>query len=217
MMKEKYYIVAALAVGGVVSTHAEAACFNMNTNTGSGTTKVSQGLMCFDTLKPHYATRGWTGGGSTEGGSTGGSRSGNSDWGYGIPSEPEKPDSCTRAGNPILVASGTKVEFENDFTGLEHFPLTIFRGYASSNDKQGAFGLGWSSSFDKRLDLTAKIAYGEDGQSVALHRKTLNIPHVGSKFAWVSASWTNYLYLDASGLWIFKTEKDHYEVYTQST
>ena len=186
-MKEKYYVLAALALGGAASMEAEAACRTGYTNANG--TPVPQ-TICY----PDGG--GWTGGGWYGGGwdssdcnSSDWQSNSQSDWGYDtLPTEPEKPDSCTKAGNPILVASGTKVEFENNFTGLEHFPLSILRSYSSSNTSTGAFGAGWISVFDKKLDLTTKTAFREDGQSLTLYEKMFDIPHVGWKTGWVSSS-----------------------------
>jgi hypothetical protein len=204
-MKDKYLVLAALALSGIVSQETEASTCTLKYTSSPGEKKVYQ-LVCWD-----GGARGfWSGGG---GDWNSNSSQDSSDWGYDtLPEEPEKPDSCTE-GNPILVASGTKVEFEDDFTGLEHFPLAVSRGYASNNLYSGAFGAGWSSTFDKRLDLTTKTVYREDGQSLNLHQGTFYLPIVGGQNGWVSASNKNFLYQHPSGLWILKTENGQYEVY----
>lgn len=219
-MKDKYYVLAALALGGMtLSTNAEAAGGGCRVSWTGESGHQAPSVTCWGG-DGNWGSDGWYGGGWYGGGGGWDSTQqdwnsgGGSDWGYDtLPTEPEKPDPCTKAGNPILVASGTKVEFENDFTGSEHFPLAVLRSYSSSKDNAGAFGIGWSSLFDKKLDLTAKTVFREDGQSLTLHETTFDIPHVGWKTGWVSSSWKNYLYQDASGLWILKTENDRYEVY----
>lgn len=137
-----------------------------------------------------------------------------SDWGSdggggGGNSSPD--DEC--AGNPIIVASGEKVEFETDFIGKEQYPLEIARKYSSKNNAEGAFGKGWSSSFDKRFDVNTKTLHRGDGKSVRLYAGSFDVPYIGQKTGYKSSSGKNYIYQDGTGHWIFRNESDQNEVY----
>ncbi|NRA83216.1 MAG: hypothetical protein HRU22_05400, partial [Gammaproteobacteria bacterium] len=75
----------------------------------------------------------------------------NDDWYDGEANSQNKKEQC--AGNPILIGSGAKVEFVDDFIGVAKRPLIIKRKYDSRNDYDGAFGKGWHSNFDKRIEF----------------------------------------------------------------
>ncbi|WP_407354672.1 RHS repeat-associated core domain-containing protein [Luteimonas sp. R10] len=80
------------------------------------------------------------------------------DWGgggsVGSPGAPEQPTSdhdpeikpCR--GNPIVVSTGNKVEFETDFTGAGEMPLSLSRTYNHYWNATGLFGRHWLSNFD---------------------------------------------------------------------
>ncbi|WP_233079618.1 DUF6531 domain-containing protein, partial [Rheinheimera soli] len=123
------------------------------------------------------------------------------------------PDDDKCDGNPIMVANGEKVEFETDFVGKEQYPLEISRYYSSHNNYEGAFGKGWSSSFDTRLDVSTKTLYRGDGKSVKLSAATFYVPGVGSKSGYKTASGKNYLYQGAGNSWVFRNESDQNEIY----
>jgi RHS repeat-associated protein len=83
---------------------------------------------------------------------------------------PERPcdDDCeNKAGNPILISNGTKLETMTDFsTGGSH-PLEFRRYYRSiMSSPFGRLGMGWSSTYDRMLVLessTSVEVYSETG------------------------------------------------------
>ncbi|MDX1705555.1 DUF6531 domain-containing protein [Pseudidiomarina sp.] len=56
--------------------------------------------------------------------------------------EEQKEDSC-RAGNPVIVSSGEKVESITDVVLKGQLPFSLTRDYSSLNSHIGAFGPGW--------------------------------------------------------------------------
>jgi RHS repeat-associated protein len=57
----------------------------------------------------------------------------------------------TAAGNPIDITSGNKYQREVDVAGIGASPLAFVRHYNSQADRDGAFGRGWSHTYDTRL------------------------------------------------------------------
>lgn len=53
-------------------------------------------------------------------------------------------------GNPVMLASGNKVEFEVDKTYGGEYPLSLERVYNSNTSASGIFGNRWISPFDRR-------------------------------------------------------------------
>lgn len=56
-------------------------------------------------------------------------------------------------GNPVVVSSGAKVDFEQDFTSSGEMPLQLTRSYNSFGIGVGIFGRHWSSNFDYKLSF----------------------------------------------------------------
>ena len=55
------------------------------------------------------------------------------------------------AGNPIMIATGNKVQFETDYVGKGDFPLSIRRTYNRAWTGTSEFGEKWMSNFSRRL------------------------------------------------------------------
>lgn len=74
------------------------------------------------------------------------------------------------AGNPILFASGNKVESELDFTTSGELPLFLERKYSAHWTERGLFGHNWISNFDLRLSVSTDesviTAYRPDARRV---------------------------------------------------
>lgn len=66
----------------------------------------------------------------------------------GLGSESE---SC---GNPIMVESGNKMQFETDYIGKGGFPLTISRTYNKAWVGEGLFGEKWITNYGHQLSFT---------------------------------------------------------------
>ncbi len=150
---------------------------------------------------------------SDDGGSSGDSNTG----------PKEQDDECK--GNPILVANGTKVEFENDFIGTEIFPLTIERNYNSEILKLSSFGRGWLSNIgNKRLEAFGYPSpvyltiYRQDGKHVFLHNKGYHDIDVGDAYRNVevfrSENSQMFAYINAQGNWTFYDTDGTFDVYS---
>ena len=63
---------------------------------------------------------------------------------------------CT--GNPIVIATGNKIEYESDITLSGRFPLSINRTYNQNNSYYGVFGRGWTTEIDRRLEVSGDPA-----------------------------------------------------------
>ena len=74
------------------------------------------------------------------------------------------------AGNPILFASGNKVESELDFATSGEMPLFLERKYSAKWSERGLFGHNWISNFDLRIAVSADeaiiTAYRADARRV---------------------------------------------------
>lgn len=57
-------------------------------------------------------------------------------------------------GNPVVVATGDKVQVESDPIGTLQKPLQIVRTYRTFSEPGGSLGGGWSFSFDRALSTT---------------------------------------------------------------
>lgn len=73
------------------------------------------------------------------------------------PAEDEQANDECRAGNPVIVSSGEKVESITDVVLLGQYPFSITREYSSLNTISGAFGPGWHSALDIELVLTSNV------------------------------------------------------------
>lgn len=119
---------------------------------------------CADDLRRGLAPRE----GQVRGGQPGGGKSANSpDPGSGQ-NAATNGDSC---GNPIIIASGNKVEPETDFGSPALFGLTLKRTYNLNSGFRGLFGPRWSSTFDLRATFesnnTVIRLYRPDGSNTA--------------------------------------------------
>jgi YD repeat-containing protein len=65
------------------------------------------------------------------------------------------------SGNPVLLATGNKVEVETDFSSSGEMPLTLTRSYNLHWHARGLFGGKWISSFDYRLTFGGTQAYDD--------------------------------------------------------
>ncbi|EKE79409.1 hypothetical protein A10D4_12949, partial [Idiomarina xiamenensis 10-D-4] len=83
--------------------------------------------------------------------------------------DPDNADEAC-AGNPILMASGVKVESYTDFAGHGELPIIFRRHYRSGIDINSAFGAGWHSLLDQRLT----IANGKPTQLFHRSGKTID-------------------------------------------
>lgn len=54
-------------------------------------------------------------------------------------------------GNPVMLASGNKVEFETDMSYGGEYPLVLTRVYNRNSSSSGIFGNKWVSPFDRRI------------------------------------------------------------------
>ena len=71
------------------------------------------------------------------------------------------------AGNPVVIASGAKFEVARDYSSGGLIPLTFSRSYRSfASSPFGQVGMGWSSTYDRKLVLmsgTSVDVYTETG------------------------------------------------------
>lgn len=68
--------------------------------------------------------------------------------------EEGKGDDGLCAGNPVIIASGNKIQPEIDFVADSSFPLSIEKNYNHFAARTGVFGKMWLSSFDYKLLYT---------------------------------------------------------------
>ncbi len=142
--------------------------------------------------------------------------------------QPILTNSCkgknTRAGNPIDVGVGDKLQTETDYVGAAAFPLLLRRYYHSTplagiyvtgNNERNTFGAYWRASFDARIIRSGNnlIADRPDG--------------VSKYFTFSGGTWKRYHGIrdvivelkDASGVnagWKLTTEDDTTETYTSA-
>ncbi|GAB58396.1 RHS repeat-associated core domain-containing protein [Rheinheimera nanhaiensis] len=209
-MQKKYYALAALALAGLSPAEAEAHCKTVYTNSGNGS--VPQ-----EACWASGGGWGWSGGWSWAYDHSG-SYEQPSEFTSSDVSQNESPAEDEKCGNPVVVSSGKKVEYDIDFIGKEQYPLAIVRSYSSKNDFDGAMGKGWGTLVDKRLDLTSVASSGpkvidENGLEVSFQAEYFNVPYVGWLNAYKTASGKNYIYKDTVGNWIFRKENNTYETY----
>ena len=101
--------------------------------------------------------------GNHAGGYAGGSGSGTAGEGTEDP-QPEddenQEDPCNpSSGNPVIIATGEKIQEEIDLEDTGQSGPQIVRRYSNSRNYQGIFGQNWISNFDYYLDL--QIVSGE--------------------------------------------------------
>ncbi|MFG6429799.1 RHS repeat-associated core domain-containing protein [Roseateles sp. LYH14W] len=61
-------------------------------------------------------------------------------------------------GNPVLLASGNKVEFETDIAIPGRYPLMLTRTYNANASVNGMFGRSWSTPFDRRATFGSYVS-----------------------------------------------------------
>jgi YD repeat-containing protein len=71
---------------------------------------------------------------------------------------------CAIEGNPVIYASGNKIEPELDFQTTGEVPLYLKRTYNHYWTRKGWFGRHWVSNFDLTLEKST------DGQKITLYR-----------------------------------------------
>lgn len=60
---------------------------------------------------------------------------------------------CLKEGNPVVLATGNKVEPEVDFATTGEMPLGLVRVWNARRSDTGIFGKGWYSDFDRKLAI----------------------------------------------------------------
>jgi RHS repeat-associated protein len=75
-----------------------------------------------------------------------------------------KGEETEQCGNPIMVQSGNKMQFESDYTGKGEFPLTIERTYNKAWLGTGVFGEKWITNYGHKLTFV----YGTSGPQCTL-------------------------------------------------
>ncbi|QSX36523.1 RHS repeat-associated core domain-containing protein [Shewanella sedimentimangrovi] len=95
------------------------------------------------------------------------SREGSNDSSNQDQQEGEGDSGCSKtAGNPIVIASGNKIQPEIDFVSGSAFPLTIEKNYNHFAARTGVFGKMWLSSFDYKLLYTDRDTCLIDGEGM---------------------------------------------------
>lgn len=82
-------------------------------------------------------------------------------WVYEYDSSPK--DCKSRAGNPIVFATGNKIEIESDFVSHGEMGLHMERAYNYLLYSPNIFGPGWTSSFDYTLGTWDRVCYASPG------------------------------------------------------
>ena len=71
--------------------------------------------------------------------------------GSGATIVPPKCPECPKAGNPVNIGSGAKVQKETDYIGTGPFPLQLTRRYTSGFERASTMGRSWRHSYDVRI------------------------------------------------------------------
>lgn len=108
----------------------------------------STGRVCWD--EPRWGFEGSGGGHRGDGGGPGGKSNDSSN----KDKEEGKGDDGLCVGNPVIIASGNKIQPEIDFIADSSFPLSIAKNYNHFAARTGVFGKMWLSSFDYKLLYT---------------------------------------------------------------
>jgi RHS repeat-associated protein len=78
------------------------------------------------------------------------------------PARVENPNPCQeKEGNPVVISTGNKVEFDTDFSVAGEFGLTVSRTWNGYAQARGFFGRRMSSHLDQRLVLEQVDAAGQ--------------------------------------------------------
>jgi hypothetical protein len=163
MKKQKLVFIMLMACGLVstlLSKYAEATCRDYTIIThvkdpwGNAWSYSSIGNSCW--TEPTWEGGGFRGEGGFRGDGGGGGRGGKSNDSADKDKEEGKGDEGLCAGNPVIIASGNKIQPEIDFVADSSFPLAIEKNYNHFAARTGVFGKMWLSSFDYKLLYTSK-------------------------------------------------------------
>ena len=155
----KLGIISTGLVGAIFSTESEARISTQCRDTTvivtqNGISYSSTSLTCWNNYIPDFDGAGRGSRGNTSG-AGGGSHSGSASNDSSDSERQEgEGDKGLCAGNPIVIASGNKIQPEIDFIGAGGFPLTIEKNYNHFAERTGVFGKMWLSSFDYKLLYT---------------------------------------------------------------
>jgi YD repeat-containing protein len=126
-------------------------------------------------------------------------------------------ESC---GNPILVASGNKVEREVDFETNHEFGLTLQRTYNLNASGAGLFGSKWFSTFDIRVLADPVDASGHPARLRLMRSdgSMLDLPRDadGRWYPQGATSRASYVYRNAQGQYVFVDASGATETYAPS-
>ncbi len=127
-------------------------------------------------------------------------------------SDPDSDPDDECKGNPIMVGSGNKIQYETDYIGKGEFPLKIERNYSHFSEHEDFFGEHWISNFGSYLDISANTiaAYRADGRVINFSKLHTN------GIVWVDrkgAASTNLIHQNADGTFTFNTEDNFVEQY----
>ncbi len=138
-----------------------------------------------------------------------------------VESSDQDSDTCQEgAGNPILIGTGNKVEYENDFVGRGEFPLVVSRTYNNFSDTNGIFGPKWQSNLSYKMIKVGNFgpamkitAYRPDGSELEFTYKDSFFHSTGS---WTDSrnNISNAFSLNSDGTWNYNTEYGYQEKYS---
>lgn len=134
------------------------------------------------------------------------------------------------AGNPVVLATGNKIEVEVDFKPSGSNELGLIRTYNHYWDGMGVFGQKWITNFDYKISYldyspgacqvewgvyvcdptkaNTIIAYRPDGRRLKYVRTS------ASTFSFEGAGSNTYMQMDASGAITYHAEKGAIETYS---
>lgn len=149
-----------------------------------------------------------------------------------------KEECDKKAGNPVIIASGNKVQSETDFSSGGELGLYLTRNYNHHWDGSGIFGPHWVSNYDLKLSFssaTGMRCIAEPGapidcnlrniDSIYAHRpdgKKLKFTWNATRGRWVDSKPDSIEWLQAAEIddttreWIFHTESNAVEVYNNN-
>lgn len=154
--------------------------------------------------------------------------------GPGTGDDGKVPDNvCPKSGNPVVLATGNKVETEKDFATSGEMPLDLVRNYNHYWQGIGLFGKHWVSSFDYKLTFgttvvdacypragggacglgtnTVVYSWRPDGRVIKF------IKNVGNGIFYEDKpSPVAYITQEANGSFVLRGEKNEYETYSSA-
>ncbi|WP_251359126.1 RHS repeat-associated core domain-containing protein [Kangiella sp. TOML190] len=182
----------------------------------SGTIPVIQksNLVCIYIIDLFdFGSGGFAGGGSGSGGA--GAQQG----AEGNDQDSDTDQECS--GNPILIGTGNKVEYENDYVGRGEFPLTVSRTYNNFSDTNGIFGAKWQSNLSYKMTTVGSfgpamkiIAHRPDGSELEFHY--FDPSYFSAEGLWVDRrnNVSNGFSRNSDGTWTYNTEFGYIEKYS---